>query len=267
MRFRELIVSVFLFDYVRCYLIKGSLDINNSSFVRKPINDGTAPAYFDWREGGFVSPVKDQQSCGACWAFSAVGSIESHVAIYWKLRVILSEQFLIDCEKEQTGCGNTTILKIFAQIVSDIGGVLQDKDYFPYSNRAYACRWNRDYQKLVPVIGYKRIHGEDQMVDYLYKNGPLSAAINSASMRHYNPRGQVVIDEPTDALCSPKKLDHAVVIVGYNEYVDPNTSIRTPYWIIKNSWGDQWGDHGFYYLVRGRNACGIAEDVSIPSVM
>ncbi|XP_047518139.1 cysteine proteinase B-like isoform X1 [Pieris napi] len=257
MRFRELIV-VYLFHYVHCFS-------RNSSYL-KPIH--FFPDYVDWRERNGVTAVKDQKSCGACWAFSAVANIESHIKIYLGTEIILSEQFLIDCDVERTGCSSTTVLKTFAEIVSTFGGVLKEKDYYPYSDRPEECRWNRENPKPIPVIGFQRVSSDEAvMAEYLSKCGPLSAAINSASMYNYKPKdGLIPIDEPTEDDCSskPEDLNHAVLIVGYSAY-EYNGRI-TPYWIIKNSWGSEWGDRGYYYLVRGRNACGISKDVSFSFV-
>ncbi|XP_045496619.1 procathepsin L-like [Colias croceus] len=268
MRVHGLIVTVFFFNYVHCYFIKkqvgNELELYNASDVLlKPINNGPSPIYFDWREKGCVSPVKDQGDCGACWAFSAVANIESHIKIYLGKEVLLSEQFLIDCEVGRVGCQSTTVLKAFAEIVAIFGGVLQDQDYFPYAGRPQGCRWQKKPQP-VPVIGFRRVKPDERvMVEYLYKYGPLSAAINSASMEKYKGN---FIDEPSDADCPASNLDHAVLIVGYNTFVDNTTGKTTPYWIIKNSWSKTWGDSGFYYLVRGKNACGIASDVSFSIV-
>ncbi|XP_072949720.1 uncharacterized protein [Epargyreus clarus] len=230
----------------------------------KSINRGPVPLLWDWRDQNMVTPVKNQLTCNACWAFSAIGSIESHVMIYWNQTVSLSEQFLIDCEENSPGCGSQSVLKSFAQITSSLGGVLYDDDYRPYSAKQGRCRMPKNPQPL-PVLGYKRVYpNEDEMVKYLYMYGPLSAGINSASMARYTHG----IDQPTEESCSSDKdkLNHAVVIVGYNLYVSEDGRVRVPYWIIKNSWGEEWGDKGFYYLERGRNACGIASDVSFPFV-
>ncbi|CAH1635836.1 unnamed protein product [Spodoptera littoralis] len=237
-----------------------------------PGDYGKIPIYFDWRDYDAVSPVKNQWHCAACWAFSVVANIESHRRIYLKSVDILSEQFLIDCDTRQNGCAFGSVLQSFANIVSVFGGVLRDRDYPGYSDRQEKCRW---YPSIgdsthhmsprphpVPVIGFKRVESDEKvMAAYLYVNGPISAAINSESMARYT-KG---IDEPTVENCNPKNLNHAVLIVGYSVYVD-EAGKKTPYWVIKNSWGTEWGENGYYYLVRGRNACGIASDVSFAYV-
>jgi len=70
-------------------------------------------------------------------------------------------------------------------------------------------------------------------------------------MQHY----QQGIDNPSP--CDPEDLNHAVLIVGFGTTPD-----GTDYWIIKNSWGPDWGEDGYYRIVRGQNKCGVAEDAA-----
>ncbi|CAB3236134.1 unnamed protein product [Arctia plantaginis] len=256
-------VLVILFILKQCH---GFLILRNGSDTlitfNEPVNDKPLPIYFDWRSKNAVSPVKDQKNCNACWAFSVIANIESQLKIYKNDEKLMSEQFLIDCDHDQEGCKTGSITSSFANIVTRFGGVLLEKDY-PYQNGQQKCTAPNPPPYLVKVTGFKRVSSdEEEMAKAVFHFGPLSAAINAASMRHYKSN---IIDEPSDKDCNPNDLDHAVLIVGYNVYV--NTHGReTPYWIIKNSWGEDWGDKGYYYLVRGRNACGIASDVSFSVV-
>ncbi|XP_035441498.2 cysteine proteinase 1-like [Spodoptera frugiperda] len=262
-----------LFAQYNCFLILPRHNYTKDvSYPLRPANVGKVPLYYDWRYNNGVSPVKNQLHCAACWAFSVVANIESHRKIYLKADDILSEQFLIDCDDAQEGCEYGQLLQAFGDIVAVFGGVLRDVDYLEYYDRKGECQWYPSKgdssisvshsPRPVPVIGFRRVEpNEEVMAAYLYKYGPLSAAINSESMDRYT----YGIDEPTLDNCNPNKLNHAVLIVGYNVYVS-ETGESTPYWIIKNSWGTEWGDNGYYYLVRGTNACGIASDVSFAFV-
>ncbi|KAJ2947630.1 hypothetical protein O0L34_g17431 [Tuta absoluta] len=241
------------------YLLSG-----DSQLSRLPKIFYDPPSYWDWRDKGVVSPVKDQEHCPACWAFAAVACIESQLAIWKKIKTVLSEQFLIDCidygKDSAPKCGDYPLLKAYSAISTEFGGVLAVADYRPYSASPGTCTYKKPPPNPLPVTGFARVKSnEDAMVEYIYNIGPLSAAINSKSMDKYHGN---YIDEPTEEQCSsdPKDMNHAVLIVGYNYYANGGKSV--PYWIIKNSWSDTWGDHGYYYLVRGRNACGIANDVS-----
>ncbi|KAG6445052.1 hypothetical protein O3G_MSEX003686 [Manduca sexta] len=306
-------ISTLFFTQIYSYLLKSGNKYNVSKFDYRPVNNGPVPDYYDWREHGMVSPVKNQLTCNACWAFCVVAGnsttllhagktasndlfknnsskslnrlayiklyefqqvlqqlYEFHLKIYRNVEETLSEQFLIDCDEDKKGCGSASIIKTYADIVTKLGGVLRESDYYPYASRPLQCRWHPKNKELklgapiaspglIPVVGFRRVlPDEEVMAQFVFQYGPLSAAINSASMARY--RGG--IDEPTDEDCNPRGLDHSILIVGYSAYVSKETGKTLPYWIIKNSWGVEWGDYGFYYLVRGRNACGIATDVS-----
>lgn len=90
------------------------------------------------------------------------------------------------------------------------------------------------------------------MAIYMYKNGPIAAAINSFPLMYYK-RG---IAHPWKIFCNPKNTDHYVLIVGYG--IQSNES----FWIIKNSWGNLWGESGYFRLFRGAGICGIDQEVS-----
>ena len=88
---------------------------------------------------------------------------------------------------------------------------------------------------------------EDRMALALLYNGPFVATINAKPAAFYSSG----IDDPDE--CDPEELNHSVLIVGFG--VDSNS---TEYWLIKNSWGADWGEDGYYKLIKGRDACGIA---------
>ncbi|XP_053605878.1 putative cysteine proteinase CG12163 [Plodia interpunctella] len=243
------ITLMFYAEFVCCYIFH----VRNRTVDKLALyNDAD---YFDWRDKDAVSPVKDQGSCAACWAFSIIANIESQMKIYNNVELVLSEQFLIDCLKSSSGCEEGSVLKSLSDIVSDFGGVLTEADYYPYEQAKRTCRWNGRKNPMIPVVGYRRVKANEDVMARFVRKGTLIAGINSKSMDKYTGG----IDEPGDD-CDPNKKDHSVLIVGYGTYVSDDQKV--PYWIIKNSWGTSWGDKGFYYLVRGRNACGIATDVS-----
>jgi cathepsin F len=65
-----------------------------------------------------------------------------------------------------------------------------------------------------------------------------------------------------------KHLDHGVLLVGYGSAgYSPIRLKDKPYWIIKNSWGENWGENGYYKICRGRNICGVDSMVSTVSAL
>merc|ERR1711998_301432 len=91
---------------------------------------------------------------------------------------------------------------------------------------------------------------EDMMATALLKNGPLSVAINANGMEYYEA-GSISTSTP----CDPTTLDHGVLAVAYGVQDD------TDYWVIKNSWGTEWGEGGYYRVERGTDHCGVANMV------
>merc|ERR1712111_56645 len=221
------------------------------------------PTEIDWREKGAVTEVKDQKSCGSCWAFSAIGSIESQNKIVNGDLLKLSEEEIVDCDQQSNGCGGGFMTWAF-EAVQKLGGVELDKDY-PYNARGGACLFNKKLSK-VKISGYQNLtQNEDEIAQVVAQKGPVSIAINANLMQFYSkgiahPRWFL-----TKWLCSPKMLNHGVLIVGFGE--TKKWGRREPYWIIKNSWSAKWGRQGYYYIHRGSNACGVRESASIPVVV
>jgi len=218
------------------------------------------PAAVDWRKAGFVTPVKDQGTCGSCWAFAATSAIESAWQLKYGVQHILSPQNLVDCAWRgygNLGCAGGNEEPSF-QWVIDHGGLMLEKDYAYLSQDSY-CSFNQTLAS-VTLSGYVRIPfgDEEALKDAVAHVGPVSIAYDASheSMVFYSSG---VYYEPE---CSATDLDHAVVIVGYG-----TTEDGEDYWIVKNSWSTYWGDMGYFKIARNRNNhCGIASAASYPVV-
>ncbi|KAL8143818.1 hypothetical protein V2J09_016850 [Rumex salicifolius] len=222
------------------------------------------PVDFDWREKGAVTPVKNQGSCGSCWSFSTTGALEgAHYLATGKLES-LSEQQLVDCDHEcdpeeegacDSGCNGGLMNSAFEYIYKN-GGLMREEDY-PYTGTDRgSC--NFDKSKIVASVANFSVISldEEQIAANLVKNGPLAVAINAVFMQTY------VGGVSCPYVCS-KRLDHGVLLVGYGSSgYSPARMKEKPYWIIKNSWGESWGEGGFYKICRGRNVCGVDSMVS-----
>lgn len=209
------------------------------------ISSGPVPDSFDWRDHGAVTPVKNQGSCGSCWAFSTTGNIEGQWAIRSKNLVSLSEQELVDCDKLDEGCNGGLPSNAYEAIMK-LGGIESEADY-DYEGRDDKCKFNRT-EVAVKINGAVNISSnENEMKAWLYQNGPISIGINAFAMQFYWGG----ISHPWKIFCDPSELDHGVLIVGYG------VKGTEPYWIVKNSWGEDWGEKGYYLVYRGSGVCGL----------
>ncbi|XP_073029734.1 cysteine protease RD19A-like [Primulina eburnea] len=227
-----------------------------------PTND--LPTDFDWRNHGAVSPVKNQGSCGSCWSFSTTGAIEGANFLATGKLESLSEQQLVDCDHEcdpeekdscDSGCNGGLMNSAFEYTLK-AGGLMREKDY-PYTGTDRgSCKF--DKTKIAAKVANFSVVSldEDQIAANLVKHGPLAVAINAVYMQTYM-RG---VSCPY--ICS-KQLDHGVLLVGYGASgYAPIRMKEKQYWIIKNSWGENWGENGYYKICRGRNICGVDSMVS-----
>ncbi|XP_053657840.1 uncharacterized protein LOC128706923 [Anopheles marshallii] len=218
---------------------------------------GDMPTSFDWRDQGAVTGVKDQGSCGSCWAFSAIGNIEGLHQIKTKKLESYSEQELVDCDKVDNGCGGGYMDDAF-KAIEQLGGLELEADY-PYEAKAQkTCHFNKTLSHVQVKGAVDMPKNETFIAQYLIKNGPIAIGLNANAMQFY--RGG--ISHPWHPLCSHKSIDHGVLIVGYGIKEYPMFNKTLPYWIIKNSWGPRWGEQGYYRIYRGDNSCGVSEMAS-----
>lgn len=217
------------------------------------------PETVDWRKKGYVTPIKNQGACGACWAFSATGSLEGQYFRKTGKLVRLSEQNLVDCvEREVRGsrCRSGSPGSSF-RYVRDNGGIDTEKSY-PYVGRRQRCKFRKGHVGA-NVTGFVKIKkGSEELLKIAVATvGPISAFINPTfrAMRFYK---YGIVDEPT---CTATHLTHVVLVVGYG------VKHGKKYWLIKNSYGRNWGHSGYAMIARDKNnMCGVASSASYPLV-
>jgi len=208
-----------------------------------------------------VAEVKNQQMCGACWAFSATGAIEGINAIVTGKLLSASEQELVDCDTAMDhGCHGGLMDYAFDFVVNN-GGIDTEADY-PYSGEDGQCEPNRLGRHVITIDGFEDVPANDEAA--LLKavaNQPVSVAIEADQRAFQLYVGGVFDDEACGTA-----LNHGVLAVGYG--VHANGTHEVPYWLIKNSWGPEWGDGGYIRLRRGVAAqegqCGVAMQASYP---
>ena len=221
-------------------------------------NAASLPQTVDWRQHGYVTPVKNQGPCGSCWSFSTTGSLEGQTFRATGKLVSLSEQNLVDCSTVEGdhGCNGGLMSDAFSYIAIN-GGIMSEADY-PYTHVKGNCTF--DSSKIAATdVSYVSIEhfNETQLMQAVATNGPVSVAIDAAvtGFRYYKS-GVFYAAE-----CSQTQLDHGVLVVGYG------TENGMDYWLVKNSWGPTWGDSGYIKMSRNRsNNCGIASMASYPIV-
>ncbi|RWS25097.1 Cathepsin L-like protein [Leptotrombidium deliense] len=231
---------------------------NNSSIFKSDTK--TLPKSVDWRTKGIVTPVKNQYACGSCWAFSAVASLEGqHAKKYGKL-VSLSEQNLVDCSRKygNYGCNGGYVTKAF-EYIKDNNGVDTETSY-PYVGFDDECHFE-SRSVGANVTGFTNIESgsEEALQQATATIGPISVAIDATDFQDYH--GGIFDDKQCET--GSMFLHHAVTVIGYG--VDEKTGAQ--YWLVKNSWGSDWGEQGYIRMSRNKNnQCGIATSATFPLV-
>ncbi|XP_075048785.1 cathepsin K-like isoform X1 [Mixophyes fleayi] len=212
------------------------------------------PDSIDYRKKGYVTPVRNQGSCGSCWAFSSVGALEGQLKKTTKKIVVLSPQNLVDCVKKNDGCGGGYMTNAF-EYVRDNKGIDSEAAY-PYVGEDQTCNYTTA-GKAAKCKSYKEVQkgSEKALKKAVGTIGPVSVGIDaSLSSFQFYSKG-VYYDQNCDA----EAINHAVLAVGYG------AQKKSKYWIVKNSWGEEWGDKGYILMARDKdNACGISNLASYP---
>lgn len=225
-----------------------------------PTNVGDNPKSVDWRAQGAVNPIKNQGSCGSCWAFSANAGFESaaYLAGYTPL-YSYSEQQLVDCATEEgnQGCNGGWMTSAYDYVIK-VGG-LQTEQSYPYTGKDDAC--TSDKSKFAPpqITGYIEVpENRCDLLETAVAQQPVTVAVDANAWQFY--KNGVF----SSAFCT-NYLNHGVAAVGYSN------DASKPYWIIRNSWGTTWGEEGYMLLNKVSNAgkqglCGVCMVTAFPEV-
>ncbi|EEF39872.1 cysteine protease, putative [Ricinus communis] len=214
--------------------------------------EANVPESIDWRTRGVVTPVKNQGRCGCCWAFSAAAAVEGIIGN----GVSLSAQQLLDCVPDSNGCNGGFMDNAFRYIIQNQG--LASATYYPYQLMREMCRPSNNAAR---ISGYVDVTpADEETLKSAVARQPVSAAVDATSELNFKYYGGGIFP-PQD--CG-STLTHAITIVGYGTSAE-----GTKYWLIKNSWGEGWGEGGYMRLQRDvgsyGGACGIALRASYPT--
>ncbi|EFO64484.1 Cathepsin L-like protease [Giardia lamblia P15] len=261
---------------------------NSFLLLTNPIKTATEdslPQSVDLREYGLMTPVRNQGKCGSCWAFATVAAFEacilydgmlySHGSPFGKHTDLLhiSEEFEILSSTSNSLCSSGNVVRLINDHLMGVIPTVELEENFPYSlsdntedeppaHPLQPAIPPENY--LLPIyseakLGYRAgvivLYNRDnpynnsvaQLVKtYLSLGVPVIATINTwangrkghRQIKHY--RSGIL-----NAQCHNASLDHEVLIVGYGRYRG------TAVWVIRNSWGANWGIYGYAYVAQG----------------
>lgn len=192
------------------------------------------PTDFDLRDFNVVPPVKDQGSCGSCWAFSMTGSLESAYAAGSGVMLNLAEQELVSCDRGNSGCGGGNVNGFDFQITK--GQTLETA--FPYTARDTACRSGLVAAAKGVSFAYvgasNRRATEKEVQCALFKSHTIPWITVSADTNEWSR--PPTSDDGVFSNCGRGGTDHAVGVIGWKTI---NSKV---YFKMKNSWGADWGN-------------------------
>ncbi|XP_013863458.1 dipeptidyl peptidase 1 [Austrofundulus limnaeus] len=218
------------------------------------------PEKWDWRNVNgvnFVSPVRNQASCGSCYSFATMGMLEARVRILTNNTdtPILSPQQVVSCSEYSQGCDGG-FPYLIGKYTQDFGVV--EESCFPYTGKDSPCGVAEDcLRRYTAEYGYVGgFYGgcsEMAMMLELVKNGPMAVAFEVyPDFMHY--KGGIYHYTGLRDPFNPFELtNHAVLLVGYGRC----NKTGEKFWIVKNSWGTSWGEDGYFRIRRGSDECSI----------
>lgn len=252
-------------EFAKMYLTHRprAIDMNSITVAELPeVAVEALPEQFDWRSHtpSVVSPVKDQEQCGSCWAFSATETIESAWAMSGRSLPILAPQQIVDCDNIEgaSGCNGGYTESAF-DYVKQAGG-LDTEESYPYQGQDGTCAFKKD-KVAAQVTGYSYAvppcqdacdnQNQTLAMTALVSVGPLAICVDASTWSDYT--GGIFSDCSHNA----NDQDHCVQLVGFNR--------NSGYWIVRNSWNTDWGINGYIHLKLG-NTCGLLDDINFPHV-
>ncbi|KAK7290376.1 hypothetical protein RIF29_04757 [Crotalaria pallida] len=234
-------------EFQRTYLHDLDMPMNNS--MKQNDLSCKAPPSIDWRKKGAVTEIKDQGSCGSCWAFAAAAAIEGINAIATGKLINLSEQELLDCDLVSHGCNSGWVNKAFDWVLHN-GGIASSVGYPLYKGKRDSCQAYKS-QNSATIDGYGHVARSDNGLLCATANQPITVCLNATEFQHYYYGIYDGYNCPRNSVYS----NHCLTIVGYG------SKDGEDFWIVKNSWGKSWGINGYIWIKRNTDlahgVCGI----------
>jgi len=235
----------------------GFKNVKTETPIKRIMATNDVPDAVDWRESGIVNPIKDQGQCGSCWSFSTIQAIEGVYAKNKGQLYSLSEQNLVDCDKTSQGCNGGLMDSAYKYVIQNQNGFFNLEDDYPYTAKDGSCKFDASKGYCQIKADYQVAENEDDLKVASATIGPIAIAIDASHIT-FQLYSKGIYDP---LICSSKKLDHAVGLIGYG------TEGKKDYWIVRNSWGTSWGENGYIRMIRNKNnKCGIATMAYYPEL-
>ena len=237
-------------DLTQQEFTKKYLNFNYDAFALANLNtyhievSNAAPAAYDWRDKGAVSPVSDQSAYISSTVLVALDNLQSLYYINKGKLLTFSRQMILDCVK------NTQMIDNIYQWLKE-NGIETSSDY-PDSGGVGTCKADPSKYIDMAVTGYKKLNSpvdEEEMKEFLYETAPLIVGLNATPLQTYT--GGII--DKTSSQCPSSGINHVGVLVGYGH----DDATDKDYWTVKNSWGKSWGEDGYFRIKRGSGTCGI----------
>lgn len=224
-----------------------------------PAGPASFPRYFNWCDQNKCPPVRNQGRCGSCWAFATVGVMESAVLIARPslnpANVNFSEQFLVSCNRREWGCDGGVVSHFYHANLPIVGEPMAgpvSEVAFPYQatevpcNGPYPHRWQARAWNYVRPYDVLSVPSVDELKQAIAQYGPVAVSVYVGPRFSQYKSGVFATNEAG----ASNQTNHAVVLVGWNEDAQA--------WILRNSWGTNWGQNGYMLIRYGVSNVGLA---------
>lgn len=193
----------------------------------------------DWNADGYITPIRDQGSCGSCVALGTLATVEGMARIERGADLDLSEAHLFYCHAASEGRSCNSGWWVANALNTIVAPGVVDEPCFPYLAGDQDCVLCEDWgRRLTRIAGWHAIDAVDEMKSWLCDRGPLVTVFSVYEDFPYYRRGIY------SYVTGVKVGGHAVCCVGFDE--------AGGYWICKNSWGPGWGEQGLFRIAFGQ---------------
>lgn len=189
------------------------------------------PAKFSWLDEGKMTVCKNQGQCGSCWAFAACGSFESVIKYFDNVSLDLSEQWLVNCDTQSSGCSGGWCPDYMFKTYGAVYEVDQK-----YTQQNGTCKSTYTYHEKPK--GYTQVATNPtvaQIKQAIYDYGAVWIAVCVGSNFNAYKAGTVLTKS------DGTQVNHAVVLVGWDD--------AQSCWVLRNSWGTSWGEKSGYMRI------------------